>query len=308
MHRIKNMFSTVKALGAYSIILAICVTISAVTTLASWRVWLHSESIYYKTIKLALLEDTLYYYMVNENSEANYYIYAEDMQEPPEFLYEAREEITIALNELEMEEYGRLADEEFTFIDIIRTTQHNYEEAFEHIRSTMTTSDWTWDDITALQAEADSHTGALRSALQDWIFHVETARQEARQTLTASLLRATRYGISSLILLPFLALWAFARAGRITQPLLALTHSAIAIAGGHYHPALLEEFLDRSDQTGALARALDHLDNTATTRVAHLEAEIASLREQLHETRHRKFKPVRPARDAESVSTGRSIQ
>jgi hypothetical protein len=303
MRRIKKFFTAIKALGAFGIILIICVIMIIGSTLAFMNVWLDTTSIYTETMKLTLLEDTVNYSIANEMIEANYYIYTEGEygEESLTFFTEARNEVDAALAELQSGENYFLTDEELAFVDTMHTAQQDYEQKFEEIKAVLATPDWTWDQILELQASADEQTTILRGALQDLISKIDTIRQEATQTLARHLQNATRNGVISLMFLPFLAIWAFARASRLTQPVLTLTQSAIAIAGDQYRPELLEEVQDRRDGLGQLARAMAHLADTSTAREATLEAEITDLREQLHETRRRKFKPTFPTHDAESA-------
>ncbi len=302
MRRIKRFFTAIKALGAFGVILIICVVMIIGSTLAFMNVWADTVSIYNETMKLTVLEDTINYYVVNQMIEANYYVYTEGASEESLSLFnEARDKVNTALAELQAGEDYVLTDEELAFVDTMSTAQGDYEQNFEEIKATLATPEWTWDQILELQAAADEQTNILRSALRDLIFKVDTIRQEAAQTLAGHLQNATRNGVISLMLLPFLAIWAFARASRLTQPVLTLTQSAIAIAGNQYRSELLEEVLDRRDGLGQLARAVEHLAKTSTAREAAFEAEIAALREQLHETRRRKFKPTFPAPDTENV-------
>ena len=303
MQRIKRFFTGVKALGAFGLILIICVGLIVASTLAFNSVWADSEGLYTEGIKLMLLEDDLNYYVVNQIIEENYYVYTEGEygEESLEFFNEAHEEISAALAELQDALYNDLSDREFTLVGDISDAQTAYMEAFEEIKRIFSTQNWTWEEIEAQQAITKQESDTMRGALRELIYEAETARQTAMLILAGDLQSAIRTGVISLILLPFLAIWAFGLASRITQPILTLTQGATAIAGDHFRPEVLDEIDDRHDRLGQLARALEHLAQTSQTREAELEAEIGSLREQLHETRRRKFNPTFPGRDAESA-------
>ena len=303
MQRITQFFSGIKALGAFGLILIICVGLVIASTLGFMSVLGDTIDIYSESMKLILLEDTVSYYAVNQVIEENYYVYTEGEygEESLEFFDEARTEINAALAELQDEDYHILSDREMALVGDISDAQQAYKEAFEDIKRTFSTSGWTWEDVEALQATTQQQTGTLRNTLRELIYEVETARQTALQTLADNLQGAIRTGVISLILLPFLAIWAFALASRITQPVLTLTQAATAIAGDHFRPEILDELLDRRDGLGRLAQALETLGNAAESREAALEAEIAGLREQLHETRRRKSALTFPRRDAESA-------
>ncbi|MBN2389511.1 MAG: hypothetical protein JXR84_02225 [Anaerolineae bacterium] len=303
MQRIKRFFTGVKALGAFGLILLICIGLIVASTLAFNRVWADSDNIYNEGIKLMLLEDTVNYYVVNQIIEENYYVYTEGEygEESLEFFNEAREEIDAALAELQDEMEYDLSDREFALVGDISDAQTTYMEAFEEIKHIFSTQGWTWDEIEAQRAVTQQESDVVRSALRELIYEIETARQTAMQTLESDLQSAIRTGAISLIFLPFLAIWAFGLASRITQPVLTLTQAATAITGDHFRPEVLDEIDGRHDRLGQLARALEHLAQTSQTREAEFEAEIGSLREQLHETRRRKFNPTFPGRDAESA-------
>lgn len=303
MQRIKRFFSGIKALGAFGLILIICVGLVIASTLGFMSVLGDTIDIYSESMKLILLEDTVSYYAVNQVIEENYYVYTEGEygEESLEFFDEARTEINAALAELQDEDYHILSDREMALVGDISDAQQAYEEAFEDIKRTFSTSGWAWEDVEALQATTQQQTDTLLGALRELIYEVETTRQTALQTLSDNLQGAIRTGVISLILLPFLAIWAFGLASRITQPVLTLTQAATAITGDHFRPEILDELHDRRDGLGRLARVLETLGNAAEAREAALEAEIAGLREQLHETRRRKSALTFPKRDAESA-------
>jgi len=296
---IKKFLYALKSLGAFGIILLICVIIIIGSTLAFRNVW--SNSIYSETVKLTILEDTVTYYVASQMIEENYFVYSEGeyAEESIATFNEARDEVNAALEELQ--ELHTLSDRETTLVEEISVAQQDYEDSFNDIVNAIATPGWTWDEVTALQAVSDEQATVLRGALQDLIAEIETARQQAAQTLEADLQSAIRSGVISLMILPFLAIWAFALASRITQPVLTLSQAATAIAGDRFRPEVLDEILDRRDGLGQLAHALEHLADTAKSRESALETEIADLREQLHETRRRKFKPTFPTHDAESA-------
>jgi nitrate/nitrite-specific signal transduction histidine kinase len=298
---VKKFFNAIKSLGAFGIILLICVIIIIGSTLAFLNVW--NNTIYNETIKLTILEDTANYYVVNQMIEENYFVYSEGeyAEESVALFNEARDEVNTALEELQAQETHSLSDREIAFVEEISAAQQEYEQTFSDIVDTITTPGWTWDEVMELQAVADEQANVLRSTLQGLIAEIEAARQEAAQALETNLQSAIRSGVISLMLLPFLAIWAFALASRITQPVLTLTHAATAVAGDHFRPEVLDEILDRRDGLGQLAHAMEHLADTSKARESALEAEIADLREQLHETRRRKFKPTFPTHDAESA-------
>lgn len=298
---IKKFFNALKSLGAFGIILLICVIIIIGSTLAFLNVW--SNTVYSETIKLTILEDTVNYYVASQMIETNYFVYSEGeyAEESIAVFNEARDEVNAALEELRAQEIHTLSDREIALVEEIGAAQQEYEQTFNDIVDTIATPNWTWDEVMELQAVADEQANVLRGTLQDLIAEIEAARQEATQALESSLQSAIRGGVISLMLLPFLAIWAFALASRITQPVLTLAQSAIAIAGEQYRPELLEEVRERRDGLGQLAHAMEHLADTSKARESALEDEIAALREQLHETRRRKFKPTFPTHDAESA-------
>ncbi len=298
---VKKFFNALKSLGAFGIILLLCVIIIIWSTLTFLNVW--SNSIYSETIKLTILEDTVTYYVASQMIEENYFVYSEGeyAEESIATFNEARDEVNAALEELQAQELHTLSDREITLVEEISVAQQDYAESFNDIVNAIATPGWTWDEVTALQAVSDEQATVLRGALQDLIAEIETARQQAAQTLEADLQSAIRSGAISLMLLPFLAIWAFALASRVTQPVLTLSQAATAIAGDRFRPEVLDEILDRRDRLGQLAHALEHLADTAKSRESALETEIADLREQLHETRRRKFKPTFPTHDAESA-------
>lgn len=299
---VKKFFNALKSLGAFGLILIVCVGLIVASTLAFLSVWADTGEIYSQSMKLTLLEDKASYYAVNQVIEENYYVYTEGEygEESLQFFAEARAEIDAALAELQDEETFTLSDREMALVADISEAQQAYQEAFEAIKRAFA-SNQTLEEIESLQADTKLQADTLRNALRALIYEAETSRQTALQTLAANLQSAIRTGVISLILLPFLAIWAFGLASRITQPVLTLTHAATAIAGDHFRPEILDELHDRRDGLGRLAKALEMLGNTAEAHEAALEAEIADLREQLHETRHRKSALTFPTRDAECV-------
>jgi HAMP domain-containing protein len=303
MQRIKRFFTGVKALGAFGLILVICVGLIVASTLAFNIVWADSDYSYNAITKLMLLEDDLSYSIVNQNIEENYYVYSEgeNAEEPLESFNEARVGVNSALDELQDDMEYELSDKEFALVGDISDAQQAYVTAFEGIKRIFNTQGRTWEDVEAQQAVAEQESGRLRNALQELIHEIEAARQTERQTIADDLQSTVRIGVISLILLPFLAIWAFGLASRVTQPVLTLTQAATAIAGDRFRAEELDEIHDRRDGLGQLARSLEHLAQTSQTREAELEAEINNLREQLHETRRRKFVPVSSPRDAEGA-------
>lgn len=298
---VRKFFNALKSLGAFGIILLICIIIIIWSTLVFLNVW--SNTIYSETIKLTILEDRVKYYVASQMIEENYFVYSEgeDAEESIAIFNEARNEVNAALDELQAQEMHTLSDREIALVEEISAAQQDYEQTFNDIVNTIATPNWTWDDVTELQTVASEQSNVLRSALQDLIAEIEAARQEAALTLETNLQSAIRGGVISLMILPFLAIWAFALASRVTQPVLTLTHAATAIAGDHFRPEVLEEIRDRRDGLGQLARAMHHLAGASEAHETAREAEIADLREQLHETRRRKFKPTFPTPDAENA-------
>jgi len=150
------------------------------------------------------------------------------------------------------------------------------------------------EELTAEQAQ-------LREQVAELLYEAETALGQSLQQVDQRIQSAFLAGVTSLIVLPLLVLWAFAAVGRRTQPILSLTNAAVAIEGGQFNPEHLANVCERGDELGRLARAMEQMAQTVEQRHERLRARAAALRAERYEARRRKLLPTLPRRDEDAA-------
>lgn len=279
MKKLAATLTAVRMLGVFGFILVSAVIIISVSI---FNVFLIDEGIieiHEHSERRFLLENIEYYLLELELAERMYILYdgASEIEDKYAAANDALDHLIPSLIALHANpEEIRLIEEDRQHIVV------DFAKIVEMYEGGEINSIQQLDEI--FLSEAD-----IVEQLDDLVFESETTLEEDLHAVSLENQRATLNGFAGLIAFPILAVWAFLVASKLTQPLLSITNAVIAIGGYRYRQELMDEALDRHDGLGKLARKIDLLADTVKSRETALEQELHSLRDQLHEARHRKL-------------------
>jgi methyl-accepting chemotaxis protein len=299
MQRISKLFTAVKSLGAFGIILLLSVAIIVWSRLSVYALKAPLTEVYGQAYKQGLLADAQSYLLEQRVNESSLVACRGECNEERKGLVlsrhrQASDEFTKTLTEL-TEKWGHaISPKEAAAIDALGLAQGEYRQTFDEIANAAEAGDWS--RVEDLQEISSRETAAMDNQFDALIFDAEIAIMRAVQEGIEGVQWAILAAAISLILLPILAVWAFVVASRITQPILTLTNAVVAIAGDQFRPEHLRDVSDRNDDLGRLSQALEQLAETTKNREQALRQEMRELREQLYEARRRKRLPTSPGR------------
>lgn len=300
MHRIANFFRALSSLGVLGFILLASVVIIGWSGLGVTSLVIPLGDIYTQTDKRDTLGEIKYDLLAQQINET-YFVSTQDKQYADEYnqrsseLDQALDTYQASLTEASAS--GEDVTEELTAFEAFTLTQAEYRQTFADMVAAGAADNW--DEVNRLTETTDSQTATMDKQVDDLLFKVETALTRAEQQTNQQAQQLILVGVISLVILPLLAIWAFAIAGRITQPVLTLTNAVIAVEGNQFRPDLLADAIDRGGRLGRLAQTVERMAQTIKSREEALQHDVEELREQLYETRRRKRLPTSPKREIE---------
>lgn len=114
--------------------------------------------------------------------------------------------------------------------------------------------------LAAEQARLDGVQRTLSDLVYSQRLGAEYAAQEGEFITNG----AIRFGVWVLLIFCGLAVAAALVTNRIADPILNLTNAIVAFHNNAYRPAMLAEYVDRQEETGRLAHAVDHMAQSIT--------------------------------------------
>ena len=286
MQRLRTGFSLLGSFGFFGVILLLITLV----VLSTWQM-IRSVSqtvgaVHGALVKLEVLEDHVTSQLLEMDINAVYYVYAGG---DDDYLQAYQQADSRLRESLAGEEWGetRLLQED----QDIRTTLLASIDAHNQVFAVLQTAVLAGDAsaVETAQASLANHAAQAREIIENWTFQIETQRAQASETQEERVRLSILIGGLGLVLLPLLGYWAFALAGQITRPILALTDFVIAIQSGHaHHMQLPPEVIERGDNLGQLAHDVEALARALRTRREAKQSELAGLRAELKEERRRK--------------------
>ncbi len=285
MQRLRTGFSLLGSFGFFGVILLLITLV----VLSTWQM-IRSVSqtvgaVHGALVKLEVLEDHVTSQLLEMDINAVYYVYAGG---DDDYLQAYQQADSRLRESLAGEEWGetRLLQED----QDIRTTLLASIDAHNQVFAVLQTAVLAGDAsaVETAQASLANHAAQAREIIENWTFQIETQRAQASETQEERVRLSILIGGLGLVLLPLLGYWAFALAGQITRPILALTDFVIAIQSEHAHMQLPPEVIERGDNLGQLAHDVEALARALRTRREAKQSELAGLRAELKEERRRK--------------------
>jgi hypothetical protein len=285
MQRISKFFKMLGSLGVFGIILLLTAILVSASLLASRAMSEPFDAAYEQMTKLFILGDEIIYYLQEiESNQAQFLLSQGDESYLPG-LNQAVADMQEVLGSVQEDGIFYEEDEQALFDNIVVAFEQR-QQTFQAMSSAMTAQDRA--QMESLQSAYRSQSQSMMQQVQDLVFLVTTKHLAKQIRLNLSVVQAVKVSVACLILMPFLALWAFGESSRITQPILTLTNAVVAIEGNRFRPDLLADLAGRRDLLGRLAHDLEDLADTLSEREEILQQEVDDLREQLHETRRRR--------------------
>jgi HAMP domain-containing protein len=302
MRQISNFFKAIRSLGCLGLILILSVGIIAWSGLSALILMGPLGNSYAQTEKRNLLGDVNYWLTDQEINQTYFVIMDPDQKAGYADDYaSASAEIDDRLRTYETEWLGSSLSEaeaakEQQTIEALKSTQQGYRATFASLVTAVNADDQ--EEADRLKADTDAQIAAMHQQVDDLLALTETGLTRATQQTTQLTRQLILAGVLCLIILPLLAVWAFAIASRLTRPVLALTTAVTAIEGNQFRADLLADAVERGGEMGRLARAVEQMAQAAKEREQALEQEAAQLQDQIYETRRRKRLPTSPRRES----------
>jgi nitrogen fixation/metabolism regulation signal transduction histidine kinase len=299
MQRISKLFTAVKSLGAFGIILLLSVAIIVWSRLSVYALGVPLTEVYGQAYKQGLLTDAQSYLLEQRVNESSLVACRGECDEEREELIlsryqQASDEFTKTLAELSKKWEHAISPKDAAVIDALEIAQREYRQTFDEITNAAKAGDWS--KVEDLQEISAREIAAMDKQFNALILEAEIAIMRAIEKSIEGVQRAILAAAISLMLLPILAVWAFVIASRLTQPILTLANAVVAIAGNQFRSEHLRGVSDRNDDLGRLSQTLERLAETIKNREQALGQEMRELREQLYEARRRKRLPTSPGR------------
>jgi CHASE3 domain sensor protein len=292
MRWITRPIALLRSLGALGIILVLCLASLSWAFYNAIRVYAAMHDLY-ETIQAQATATDVQVHLFNQGVNERDLLSSGDPAYLDRFLAEADETDT-ALASLQSTA-GRLGERGRTVLDTLSSAQTAHRQKVVEIAAAIASGDP--EQARGRQDELAAEQEQMREQVQDLLYEVETALGLSVRQIDHRIQSAFLAGITSLIELPLLVLWAFAAVGRGTQPILVLTNATVAIEGGQFNPEHLADVRERRDELGRLARAMEQMAHTVEQRHEQLREKVAELRAQRYEARRRKLLPTLPRRD-----------
>ena len=285
MQRLRTGFSLLGSFGFFGVILLLITLV----VLSTWQM-IRSVSqtvgaVHGALVKLEVLEDHVTSQLLEMDINAVYYVYAGG---DDDYLQAYQQADSRLRESLAGEEWGetRLLQEDQDIRTALLASIDAHNQAFAVLQTAVLAGDAS--AVETAQASLVNHAAQAREIIENWTFQIETQRAQASETQEERVRLSILIGGLGLVLLPLLGYWAFALAGQITRPILALTDFVIAIQSEHAHMQLPPEVIERGDNLGQLAHDVEALARALRTRREAKQSELAGLRAELKEERRRK--------------------
>ena len=285
MQRLRTGFSLFGSFGFFGVILLLITLV----VLSTWQM-IRSVSqtvgaVHGALVKLEVLEDHVTSQLLDMDINAVYYVYAGG---DDDYLQAYQQADSRLRESLAGEEWGetRLLQEDQDIRTALLASIDAHNQAFAVLQTAILADDTS--AVETAQASLATHAAQARETIENWTFQIETQRAQASETQEERVRLSILIGGLGLVLLPLLGYWAFALAGQITRPILALTDFVIAIQSEHAHMQLPPEVIERGDNLGQLAHDVEALARALRTRREAKQSELAGLRAELKEERRRK--------------------
>ena len=285
MQRLRTGFSLFGSFGFFGVILLLITLV----VLSTWQM-IRSVSqtvgaVHDALVKLEVLEDHVTSQLLDMDINAVYYVYAGG---DDDYLQAYQQADSRLRESLAGEEWGetRLLQEDQDIRTALLASIDAHNQVFAVLQTAVLAGDAS--AVETAQASLVNHAAQAREIIENWTFQIETQRAQASETQEERVRLSILIGGLGLVLLPLLGYWAFALAGQITRPILALTDFVIAIQSEHAHMQLPPEVIERGDNLGQLAHDVEALARALRTRREAKQSELAGLRAELKEERRRK--------------------
>ena len=285
MQRLRTGFSLLGSFGFFGVILLLITLV----VLSTWQM-IRSVSqtvgaVHGALVKLEVLEDHVTSQLLEMDINAVYYVYAGG---DDDYLQAYQQADSRLRESLAGEEWGetRLLQEDQDIRTALLASIDAHNQVFAVLQTAVLAGDAS--AVETAQASLANHAAQAREIIENWTFQIETQRAQASETQEERVRLSILIGGLGLVLLPLLGYWAFALAGQITRPILALTDFVIAIQSEHAHMQLPPEVIERGDNLGQLAHDVEALARALRTRREAKQSELAGLRAELKEERRRK--------------------
>jgi hypothetical protein len=301
---IRSLFS-LGPFGLIFLLMAFCIGSTALLIIDNFGaytpVWGHAYAI---NLLEGSLKDDLFEMQLRET----YYLYAKQYQAPEEnYLQEAADyeaQIKQALEELEAqesisEENGYTA-EDADLLGQIKNQLAEHRQTFDQLVAAYQADDLPETErLTPLSMEQHN---AIRDTLVELVTNLEAERVGFLQTFPEDITFTIQWNTIALSVLLLLALLGYRTIAGITQPLLNIYNAVMAIGGDQYRPEMLAETTRHRGLVGRFAHDLDHFAKAAEMRDSALKQEVATLRQQLYESRRKRLKLTRPSTQSSAAS------
>jgi hypothetical protein len=283
------------SLGAFGLILLLVAVIVLSSTLATISMARPFVSAYERQNILGAIQDRLVVRQLRQSVQEMLFILSSytGEQDPSALLVEVdsnRKGFDQELAEVQQQAQSIFSPSELALLDELAAAQGEHRLTFDLLAQAYLSGNKQEAD--RLEEIVRSEDQAMRQKMQTLSFLVEGNWQADLQEFTGRARNALIIAILGLVLLIILTTWAIYLAGKLTDPLLALTNAVVAIGGGHFRSEMVADVAGRGDALGHFARRLEDLSDVLKKRDDLLENEISDMKQQLYQQRRRKQLPV----------------
>lgn len=289
---IVNFFKAVRSLGIYGFILFLGLVVIGWSVYEVVRLSTIIKQTYLLQDQKNYLED-LNYYLVGIDVWEQYYLMSGDEvaltthQEEAGYIYEIFDELQALEDALEIVEMPTSLIEIQALYDEYETAYWTVIDAYKNDQQ---------EEIWQLLDDNLAQSADLRSGIEFNISMINIAYEQSIIKSGQQVGRAMISAVTGLVILPFLAVWAFIYASRLTHPILSLTNAVLAISGNQFKPDMLADMIERQDSLGKYAQILLRLAQDIHRRQEILQREELDLHTQLSQLRRRKLMPSSPTK------------
>lgn len=301
MNKIKQTLNRIRILGGFGLILILAMTILGVAIYQLTMIKNQVDEIQVDGYKSFLLLELEYYFIETELTERLYVLYQDEAYldnfeySDSELEYNIANYLyTVLTNEIfkgSAELLGEFFEENIDEIESFEVLEELNESWIQirknsnNIVTSVDSGEMTIEKLNQIILEENE----LDELLRNMVFESEIVKRIAVEKGVNLVERSSLIVIGGMILFPFLAIWAYFIASRLTNPLLGITNAIMAAGGSHYNSDMLEETIHRPDGIGELSQAVDAMVAAAEERENHLKAELLELTAELREDRKHKL-------------------
>lgn len=301
MNKIKQTLNRIRILGGFGLILILAMTILGVAIYQLTMIKNQVDEIQVDGYKSFLLLELEYYFIETELTERLYVLYQDEAYldnfeySDSELEYNIANYLyTVLTNEIfkgSAELLGEFFEENIDEIESFEVLEELNESWIQirknsnNIVTSVDSGEMTIEKLNQIILEENE----LDELLRNMVFESEIVKRIAVEKGVNLVERSSLIVIGGMILFPFLSIWAYFIASRLTNPLLGITNAIMAAGGSHYNSDMLEETIHRPDGIGELSQAVDAMVAAAEERENHLKAELLELTAELREDRKHKL-------------------